>query len=465
MPAARPLASLALALALSAPTAALEPGDYDDRTLLYRGVARAYDLRVPPAYDGSTPIPLVLDLHGYTADKNVQRLISGMGERANEAGFAIAWPNGTDVSWNAGWCCGLAVQNEVDDVGFLRTLADAIASEIAIDRRRVYVTGLSNGGAMSQRLACEAADVFAAAAPLAFPIGLSPIASCAPVRPIPVLTFQGTTDGLVPYEGGFPFPSAQASLAHWRDVNGCGQGEMEFGAISGGSSCSIDTSCSAGVEVGLCSILSTDPIVPGHILYLNDDWELSELAWDFLSRFTLPEATGPPLPQRVAGKKLAVKDAADPAKRRLALALKDAALALDPATDPTQDGAELVVFGAGATADVACFALPAANWKRKGAGFVYKDKQGSAGPCTSAKVAAGKLEVSCSGKAAPLAYSLDEPAQGSIAARFAVADQAFCTTFGGTVQKDTSTAAGNAQFAAKSAPAPAACPVPAPCPF
>ena len=159
-----------------------------------------------------------------------------------------------------------------------------------------------------------------------------------------------------------------------------------------------------------------------------------------------------------------MKDAADPAKRRLTLTLKDAALALDPAADPTVEGAELVVFGAGATADVACFALPAANWKRKGAAFVYKDKQGSAGPCTSAKVAAGKLAVSCSGKAAPLGYSLDEPAQGSVAARFAIAEQAFCTTFGGRVQKDTSTAAGNAQFAAKSAPAPAACPVPAPCP-
>jgi polyhydroxybutyrate depolymerase len=461
MPTPRALAVL-LALA-PLPAAALDPGNHNDRTLSYRGVERTYDLRLPPAYDGTTPIPLVLDLHGLGSNKEQQRLVSRMATRSNEEGFAIAWPNGTDNSWNAGFCCGDAVANGVDDVGFLRTLADAIARDVAIDRRRVYVTGLSNGGAMTQRIACEAGDVFAAAAPLAFPIPLLPIESCAPARPMPVLTFQGTTDLLVPYEGGTVFPSAAASFAHWRQAGGCGDGEVEVAETSGESTCEIDTSCSAGVEVGLCSILSTEEIVGGHILYINDDWELSELVWNFLSRFELPDAAAPPLPQGVAGKKLVVKDEADSAKRRLTLALKDAAIAPAPTADPTQDGAELVVFGAAATADVACFSLPAANWKRKGAGFVYKDKSGG-GPCTSAKLAAGRLEVSCSGKAAPLAYSLDEAAQGAVAARFATGEQAFCATFGGTVQKDTSTAAGKAQFAAKSAAAPAACPVPAPCP-
>ena len=466
-----PLLALLLLIALpliARPAAAIEPGSHFDRTLTYRGVTRAYDLRVPASYDGTTPIPLVLDLHGLGSNKAQQRGLSGLQPLADPQGFAIAWPNGYGSgaanSWNAGFCCGAAAEDDADDTGYLRTLVDAIAQELAVDRRRVYVTGLSNGGAMTQRLACEAADLFAAAAPLAFPIGLLPIESCVPSRPIPVLAFQGTTDVLVPYEGAGPFPSALESFSHWRTEGGCGSGEVEESTVSGDSGCVVDTSCAPDVEVGLCSILSTEEIVGGHILYINPDFDLAEVAWAFLSRFTLPADVGTPLPKPVAGKKLQIKDEADPAKRRVALALKDAAIALDPATDPTADGAELVLFGSATTPDLTCLPLPAANWKRKGAGFVYKDKQGSAGPCTSAKLAAGKLDVTCSGKTAPLEYSLDEPSQGGVAARFATGQQAFCTTFGGTVQRDTSTAAGKAQFAAKSASAPAACPAPASCP-
>jgi hypothetical protein len=311
---------------------------------------------------------------------------------------------------------------------------------------------------MTQRLGCEAADLFAAVAPVAFPIGLQPITACQPSRPIAVLTFQGLTDALVPYEGGGPFYSAAESFAHWRGANGCGDGAVESEVVQGASRCDTDTSCSAGVEVGLCSITSTFtlPIAAGHILYINADFDLAVLIWDFLSRFALP-GEPPPLARGLAGKKLALKDDADPSKRKLALSVKDAALALDPALDPTAAGASFQLLNAG-TGENVCLALPAGGWKRKGAGFVYKDEDGTAGPCQSAKLAAGKLEVACSGKHQALDYSLDEPAQGAVAARFASGPQAFCAAFGGNVRKDTSTAAGKAQFLAKSAPAPSPCP-------
>ncbi len=448
----------------------LGPGDYP-RALVHGGVERIYDLHVPPGYDGSTPIPLVVDIHGYGSSKSQQASLSGLRLVSDAEGFAIAWPQGlfgapgdpegnntpAGPSWNGGWCCGQAAQDLPDDVGFLRTLVDAIGAEVAIDRSRVYATGLSNGGEMTQRIACEAADLFAAAAPLAFPIGLVPITACAPSRPIAVLTFQGLTDTLVPYDGGGPFYSAAESFAHWRAQSGCGDGAVEEEVVQGASRCDTDTSCADGVEVGLCSITSTFVVIfPGHLLYINEDFDLAVLIWDFLSRFALP-GEPPPVALGLAGKKLSLKDGADPQKRKLELAVKDPALALDAALDPTAGGASLQVMNTSGSKEAICLSLPADGWKRKGAGFVYKDKEGSAGPCHSAKLAAGKLEVACSGKNQPLDYSLDEPSQGGVAARFASGPQSFCAAFGGTVQKDTGTAAGKAQFLAKSAPAPAVC--------
>ena len=229
------LALLALLLAGPAAAGGLGPGDHAG-SLVFDGETRIYDLHVPPSYDGATPIPLVLDIHGWLSSKTGQRFFSGFDALSDTEGFAVVWPQGlfgkpgdpegfnppAGPSWNAGFCCGAAVVSKPDDVGFLRTLVEAVAREVAIDRRRVYVTGLSNGGAMTQRLACEAADLFAAAAPVSFPIALVPYTSCAPSRPIAVLTFQGLTDVLVPYGGGGSFPSAAESFAHWRASSGCG---------------------------------------------------------------------------------------------------------------------------------------------------------------------------------------------------------------------------------------------------
>ena len=121
---------------------------------------------------------------------------------------------------------------DVDDVGFARALVEAIAAEAPIDLRRVYPTGLSNGGAMTHRLGCEAADTFAAIAPMAFPLALVPRSTCQPSRPIAVIYFAGLTDTLIPYDGGpIPpagpvIPSAPDSFAYWRDVTAAGTAHL-----------------------------------------------------------------------------------------------------------------------------------------------------------------------------------------------------------------------------------------------
>lgn len=285
------VAILAIALAVPA-LAALAPGDYT-RTLSVDGHEREFLLHVPPGYDGTTRVPLVLDFHGWSSAAIQQRALSGMVTVSDEEGFILAHPQGLDASWNAGICC--SPNRDLDDVGFIRAVVEAIAAETEVDRRRIYATGLSNGGAISQRLACEAADLFAATAPMAFPIPLRPLPRCHPSRPIPVLTFMGLTDILVRYEDG-AFGSAPETFAYWHDIDGCVGSAPDIIEPTGASRCEYFTHCRNGVEAGLCSITAQDfpgAFFSGHILYLNEDLDLARVAWDFLKRFRLPDVAAP----------------------------------------------------------------------------------------------------------------------------------------------------------------------------
>jgi polyhydroxybutyrate depolymerase len=294
----QPRMDLALALTLislmgaSQAVAELPIGLTVDLTLTHDLEFRSYDVLRPASTVGPTPRPLVVDLHGFTSNGDSQRGLSGWNTLAETHGFLVAWPDGLFSSWNGINCCGDAVANNVDDVGFIRAMVAAIGAEVGINPERIYVTGLSNGGAMSHRLACEAADLFAAAAPMAYPIPhVDPAADCNPSESMPVITFMGLTDVLVSYAGAAP------TFAHWRDKNTCDSGgdPAEINETYGGSDCVIDTSCGeAGVEVGLCSVRGSDFAPPldvfnGHILYINDDgFNLSQRAWEFMSAYGTP---------------------------------------------------------------------------------------------------------------------------------------------------------------------------------
>jgi polyhydroxybutyrate depolymerase len=283
--------ALAALLSAAPAGAVLVPGT-TVRTLEFGGLTRSYRLRVPASYDGSVPVPLVLDIHGLGSNAVQQQGISRMGAVASREGLLVAYPEGVNSVWNAGVCCG---NLNVDDVGFLRALVAAVSADGNVDAARVYATGLSNGGAMSQRLACEASDLFAATAPLAFPVPFRPLSECQPTRAIPVLTFMGLTDVLVRYDGG-GFPSALETFAYWRDLNGCGTGAPDQVQVSGMSRCETYTQCTAGVQAGLCSITADSfggSPIDGHLLYFNPDFVLADLVWAFLSQFRLPDSMPP----------------------------------------------------------------------------------------------------------------------------------------------------------------------------
>jgi polyhydroxybutyrate depolymerase len=265
-------------------TNTLAPGDATF-TMMFGGRSRSFDIHVPPGYTGMLPVALVLDLHGLGSNPRQQAAISGFREKSDQVGFLVAYPRGVANSWNAYGCCGSADLQNIDDVGFLKAVVDQISSMGRINHGRVYITGLSNGGFMSHRMACEAADVFAAAAPVSAPLNLNDPTQCRPVRPITVVHFHGLRDTTVPYAGGgiLGFQSAQNSLGSWANINGC-VGSATVLSLGGPSLCETFTSCSEGAHSGLCSLDGT------HVLYGSQSaLNIADYAWDnVFSRHTLP---------------------------------------------------------------------------------------------------------------------------------------------------------------------------------
>jgi len=212
----------------------VKPGDYEG-SLSAGGLTRSYLAHVPPAYDGKTEMPMVIVLHGGGGNAQKMPGVTGMSAKADEAGFIAVYPNGTGplnqeilLTWNADFCCGYALDNDIDDVGFIRSLIEKLEKELAIDASRIYVTGISNGGMMTYRLGCELADKIAAIAPVAGSMGDWEVNSESPVS---VIIFHGTADQHVLYEGGAPIKKADThdridkpvsyAVDFWAEHNGC----------------------------------------------------------------------------------------------------------------------------------------------------------------------------------------------------------------------------------------------------
>ena len=203
------------------------------RVLTHDGLERSYILYVPASMNKNEPVPVVFVFHGGTGNARSAIMMSNFNEVADQHGFVVVYPNGTGrlsdqrlLTWNAGNCCAYAQANNVDDVGFVRAIMADVQSLVNIDAKRVYAAGMSNGAMLTHRLGCEAADIFAAIAPVA---GTLNFAECHPAQPISVIEFHGTADRNVPYDGGVgpnslvgvDFASVQDSVGFWATFNVC----------------------------------------------------------------------------------------------------------------------------------------------------------------------------------------------------------------------------------------------------
>jgi polyhydroxybutyrate depolymerase len=239
------------------PANALPPGD-STHTVVVDGMARSYVLHVPPVVDGVVRAPLVLDFHGVGESGPTERADSPYPPALDPEGVVMAFPDGArgpaGTAWNVGPCCVA----DVDDVAFARAVVGHVQTLACIDASRVYAVGILTGGGLAHYLACHAADVFAAVAPAAFDLLEENVDDCAPSRPITVVSFRGTGESRVPYEGGpsslvpgmpLTFLGARATFEKWAELNGC-TGSPSAEDTNG---CSSYASCNGGAEVVLCT--------------------------------------------------------------------------------------------------------------------------------------------------------------------------------------------------------------------
>jgi polyhydroxybutyrate depolymerase len=238
------------------------------------GIDRTYMLHVPPG----DAVGLVLSLHGGGGTGIGQRGLTDFDAVADAHGLVVAYPDGYDKSWADGRGASPADRHHIDDVGFLVGLAGKLQNDYGIPAGHVFVTGMSNGGFMTNKLGCERADMFAAIAPIAGTLGVG--VACNPSRPVSVWEAHGTADPVVHFKGGdvrgrggvSHSISATSMVNKWRTADGC-QGDpsvQEMPNVGDGTVVHrFDyTGCSASTEVVFYQIDNGGHTWPGGKQYL-----------------------------------------------------------------------------------------------------------------------------------------------------------------------------------------------------
>ncbi|MEQ9297446.1 MAG: PHB depolymerase family esterase [Cyclobacteriaceae bacterium] len=203
-----------------------------DDTLQYQNLDRRYVVHLPPAYDPGQSTSLVIVLHGGSGSADNVQGFTRMNQVSNEHNFLVVYPQGYAPTAIGGfsWADGRGTPADdmnIDDIGFIDKMIDELILDYPINQDKIYISGFSNGGFMTQRLACEMNDRFAAMASLGSTQDEILSANCRPERPIPMIIIIGTDDPSVPYNGG-PMEniepdviSASGLLSFWSTNNDC----------------------------------------------------------------------------------------------------------------------------------------------------------------------------------------------------------------------------------------------------
>ena len=265
-------------------------------SITHGGLQRDYILYLPAAYDGLTDVPLLFNFHGYTSNATQQMFYGDFRSIADTANFIIVHPEGTldnsnTTHFNVGWG-----GSTVDDVGFTSALLDTLISQYSINQNRVYSTGMSNGGYMSFRLACELSDRIAAVASVTGAMVPTTLNSCSPSHITPVMQIHGTNDLTVPYNGAVWSSSVPDILNYWKIYNSLNPTPFIEPILDVDPTDGSTVEREAYVDNNGCMIVThfkinngghTWPGSPFDIGGTNYDIDASVEVWRFLSQFNL----------------------------------------------------------------------------------------------------------------------------------------------------------------------------------
>jgi polyhydroxybutyrate depolymerase len=249
-------------------------------SLTIDGVKRTYRLYIPPSLDPKQPAPLVVKPHGCLpgANGDGDAAATHFDDEATAGRFVAVYPDGLNNCWNGGNCC-----TNADDVTFINRLLDRLFKDLPINQSRVFATGVSGGGFMSYRLACELSTRFTAIASVS---GTMLFDNCHPARPVSILEMHGTNDSNVPYDGGVPpgppSPSVAAVMRQWTTLDGCVGDPIQ--SQTGITKTSVWKGCKGGAIVRL------DTVVGGHHTWFGSSFDpvpgepnANAVIWDFFS--------------------------------------------------------------------------------------------------------------------------------------------------------------------------------------
>ena len=256
------------------------------QSIVHDGINREYVLYMPNSYDGATAVPVLFNFHGFGGSASEFMQEADMRSLAEADTFILIYPQGSCLDGSSHWnACPAGGDNKsnADDFGFVEAIINEISSQYNVDVERIYAAGYSNGGMMAYGLANYKSDLIAAVASVS---GAMLDCTGPTNHPMPVVHLHGTSDGVLPYNGGNGWNSAQSTLDHWIDFNNTTTNPT------------VSTDNSGGMTIEHYAYDQGDSSVSvEHYKYIGGDhvWfnatfqgqNTSEIVWDFVSQYDI----------------------------------------------------------------------------------------------------------------------------------------------------------------------------------